>query len=184
MKDKFILDACCGSRMFWFNKKHPNTLYVDNRKETLKQSGKRGEINVNPDFIMDFRDLKFKDNSFKLIVLDPPHLVGKKNSCDMTKKYGYLNKDTWKEDIKKGFDECWRVLDYYGVLVFKWSDGCVKVKDLLDILQRKPLFGHPTIKKTKWFCFMKIPENKTPPENPKTFYSQNQESNKRSFSKL
>ena len=145
MKDKFILDACCGSRMFWFNKKHPNTLYVDNRKETLKQSGKRGEINVNPDFIMDFRDLKFKDNSFKLI---------------------------------------WRVLDYYGVLVFKWSDGCVKVKDLLDILQRKPLFGHPTIKKTKWFCFMKIPENKTPPENPKTFYSQNQESNKRSFSKL
>ena len=28
------------------------------------------------------------------------------------------------------------------------------------------------------------PKNKTPPENPKAFYSQNQESNKRSFSKL
>ena len=37
---------------------------------------------------------------------------------------------------------------------------------------------------SRMFCFMKIPENKTPPENPNTFYSQNQESNKRSFSKL
>ena len=26
-----ILDACCGSRMFWFNKEHENALYMDNR---------------------------------------------------------------------------------------------------------------------------------------------------------
>ena len=36
MKDKFILDACCGGRMFWENKKHPNTIYIDNR---LKEKG-------------------------------------------------------------------------------------------------------------------------------------------------
>ena len=24
---KKILDACCGGRMFWFDKKHPNVLY-------------------------------------------------------------------------------------------------------------------------------------------------------------
>jgi hypothetical protein len=24
MKGKFILDACCGPKLFWFNKNHPN----------------------------------------------------------------------------------------------------------------------------------------------------------------
>ena len=27
-----ILDACCGGRMFHFNKDHPNILYVDRRR--------------------------------------------------------------------------------------------------------------------------------------------------------
>lgn len=31
--DKIILDACCGSRMFWFNKKHPNAIFADIRDE-------------------------------------------------------------------------------------------------------------------------------------------------------
>ena len=32
-----ILDACCGSRMFWFDKDHKDTLYMDKRvlSETL-----------------------------------------------------------------------------------------------------------------------------------------------------
>jgi len=29
---KKILDACCGGRMCWINKMHPNALYVDIRK--------------------------------------------------------------------------------------------------------------------------------------------------------
>ena len=33
LSDKFILDACCGGRMMWFNKNHPNCLYIDIRKE-------------------------------------------------------------------------------------------------------------------------------------------------------
>lgn len=35
MKNK-ILDACCGSRMFWFDKNNPNVLFMDKRNETLK----------------------------------------------------------------------------------------------------------------------------------------------------
>lgn len=27
--DKLILDACCGSRMFWFDKHNPLVLFVD-----------------------------------------------------------------------------------------------------------------------------------------------------------
>jgi hypothetical protein len=29
-----VLDACCGSRMFWFDKADPRCLYVDKRCET------------------------------------------------------------------------------------------------------------------------------------------------------
>ena len=28
---KQILDACCGSRMFWFDKEHPAAVFMDNR---------------------------------------------------------------------------------------------------------------------------------------------------------
>lgn len=29
---KRILDACCGSRMFWFNKNNPDVVFMDKRK--------------------------------------------------------------------------------------------------------------------------------------------------------
>lgn len=29
--NKPILDACCGSRMFWFDKENENTIFMDNR---------------------------------------------------------------------------------------------------------------------------------------------------------
>lgn len=31
MNKKIILDACCGSRMFWFDKKNPYVLFQDIR---------------------------------------------------------------------------------------------------------------------------------------------------------
>lgn len=43
MKEKLILDACCGGRMFWFNKKHPNALYVDQRKFERQVIWKKGK---------------------------------------------------------------------------------------------------------------------------------------------
>ena len=35
MEDKKILDACCGSRMFWFDKNNPDVLFIDKRSETV-----------------------------------------------------------------------------------------------------------------------------------------------------
>jgi hypothetical protein len=29
---KTILDVCCGSRMFWFDKQNENTVYMDIRE--------------------------------------------------------------------------------------------------------------------------------------------------------
>jgi len=158
--DKFILDACCGGRCFWFNKKHPNTLYIDNRVREEGHDEHRPNHCIQPDLVRDFRDLDFPDKRFKLVVFDPPHIISKPEAYRMVKKYGWLNKETWKEDLKKGFDECWRVLDDYGTLIFKWNETSIKTKEVLGVFGRDPLFGHPTNSKatTHWFTFMKIPE--------------------------
>ena len=60
--DKYILDACCGGRMFWFDKYHPNVLYVDKRvmQPTEVGHGKHKRIRkCLPDKIVDFRDMPF-----------------------------------------------------------------------------------------------------------------------------
>jgi len=162
MKDKFILDACCGGKHIWFNKNHPNTLYIDMREEDKGFIKERKNWECKPDMIMDFRKLDFPNKSFKLIVWDPPHLIAKRMSGYMTKKYGCLNPETWQSDFNKGFKELWRVLEDYGVLLFKFNDFSVSFKKVLKVINREPLFGTTTVQKkratTKWFTFMKIPK--------------------------
>ena len=162
MDKKVILDACCGSRMFWWNKTEPHTTFIDIRSYSKGFIDNRPNRELKPDMIMDNRKMSFPDKSFKLVVFDPPHLIGKPDGCRMTKTYGALHPITWQSDIKKGFDECWRVLDDYGVLIFKWNDSSKKRKEVLEVLGREPLFGHPNGSKipTHWFCFMKFPDEK------------------------
>lgn len=158
MNNKFIIDVCCGSRMFWFNKHHENTIFMDIRTYDKGFIDNRPNRELKPDILGDFRNIPFPDNSFKLVVMDPPHLISKPDSCRMVKTYGCLNKDTWREDIKKGFDECMRVLEPKGILIFKWNEASIKKNELLEVLKEKPLFGHPNGSKipTHWFCFMKM----------------------------
>ena len=160
MKKAFILDACCGNKMFWFNKKHPNTLYIDIRQKQKGLINQRPNFDIKPDKIMDFRNLKFSNKSFKLVVWDPPHMKTLNKTSIMAKKYGCLNAQTWQWDLKKGFKECWRVLDDFGILIFKWSETEISKKEVLTLFPETPLFGHPTNSKsnTHWFCFMKIPK--------------------------
>ena len=155
-KENIILDACCGGRMFWFNKNNKKVLFIDNRKENHKLCDGR-EFNVKPDIKMDFRKLNFKDKTFKMVVFDPPHLIKIGEKSWMAKKYGKLNDYNWKNDLEKGFSECWRVLEDFGILIFKWNERDVSVKEILNIFHKEPLFGHTTGRsgKTKWICFMK-----------------------------
>lgn len=159
MNQKFILDACCSGRQFWFNKQHPNTLYIDIRKEEKGLCPERPNFQIQPDLIMDFRNLLFPDSSFKLVVWDPPHLKSLGATSIMAKKYGVLNKETWRYDLSKGFEECWRVLEDFGILIFKWNEEDILLKDILKLFKREPLFGHTTGSKSKthWLCFMKMP---------------------------
>lgn len=157
---KKILDACCGNRMFWFNKYHPDTLYVDNRtmEPRIVGKGKNARTRaVQPDIVMDFRKLDLPDDSFSLVVFDPPHFnsLGENSYTAIT--YGRLNPDTWKEDLTKGFSECFRVLKPNGVLIFKWNEYDIPLKEVLKLTDVEPLFGHPSGKaqKTHWVTFIK-----------------------------
>ena len=77
MTYKLILDACCGSRMFHFDKQNPHVLFADNRnlKTTFKDKGKDRHLAITPDVIHDFTDMPYLDKSFKCVIFDPPHLI-------------------------------------------------------------------------------------------------------------
>lgn len=156
---KIILDACCGSRMFWFDKENPLALFADIRDEEYILCDGRN-LKVHPDIVSDFTDMPFLDKSFKLVVFDPPHLLKVGKNSWLAKKYGKLPED-WPRVIKKGIDECFRVLDDYGVLIFKWNEDQITVREVLSAINRQPLFGHTTGRhgKTMWMCFMKLPIN-------------------------
>lgn len=115
---------------------------------------------VNPDIQCDFTDMPYPDESFNMVVFDPPHL---KHTCSKKEingyqmlKYGSLDKD-WREMITKGFKECFRVLKKQGFLIFKWNETDIKVSEILKLTDEKPVFGHISGKRsnTHWICFMK-----------------------------
>lgn len=150
--EKTILDACCGSKMFWFDKNNKNTIYMDNR-ETEERLCDGRILKITPDIVGDFRNIPFKDNTFCLVVFDPPHLIKVGEKSWLAKKYGKLD-NNWKEDIKKGFEECIRVLKKNGILIFKWNEQQIKLKEILEIIDFQPLFGNKRAK-THWLVFMK-----------------------------
>lgn len=151
--EKPILDACCGSKMFWFDRDNKNAIFMDNRtlEDTLCDGRK---LEIMPDVVGDFRNMPFKGNQFKLVIFDPPHLIRAGDSSWLAKKYGKLNKSTWKQDIKQGFNECMRVLDDRGILVFKWNEDQIKLSEILSLIKYKPLIGNKRAK-THWLIFMK-----------------------------
>jgi len=149
---KHILDACCGSKMFWFDKENPNVIFADNRELETTLCDKRALI-IKPDEIIGFRNMPYKDNTFKMVVFDPPHLIHAGEKSWLRQKYGVLPED-WPEYIRRGVDECMRVLEPFGTLVFKWNEEQIKTSEILKAINYKPLFGDKRAK-THWFIFMK-----------------------------
>lgn len=149
----------------WFNKKNPLAVFIDNREHEEKLTN-RQILKVSPDYVMDNRQMKFRSKRFNLVIFDPPHISSLNQNSWMAKKYGILSEETWKADIKRGFEKCLRVLKDHGILIFKWSESdshkslSKTVKEVIKILGREPLFGHPTGSKGKtfWMCFVKLPK--------------------------
>lgn len=158
-----VLDPCCGSRMFWFDRQDPRVVFGDRRSEAVtvtdrshgNTEGTR-TLRIEPDVLLDFRSLPYADASFKLVAFDPPHIVRAGPRSWLAAKYGKLGQD-WRDDLRKGFAECFRVLEPHGVLIFKWNETQVKLREVLALTAEKPLFGNTSGKKagTHWIVFMK-----------------------------
>ena len=60
---KPIIDVCCGSRMFWFDRKNPKVVFMDNR--TVEQTLCDGrKLEIKPDVVGDFRDEEATKEAF------------------------------------------------------------------------------------------------------------------------
>lgn len=161
MTQQLVLDMACGSRMFWFDRSDSRAIFVDNRQEShsLRDSSSRNGsrmLVINPDICCDFAHLPFSDESFPLVIFDPPHLIRNGRSGWLAKKYGKLNED-WKQSLREGFSEAFRVLIASGVLVFKWNERDIPTSAILALTEHKPLIGNRCGKSAQshWIVFMK-----------------------------
>ena len=162
MCEHIILDATCGDRTIWFQKNEPHTVYCDIRDEEWEGDfgrikNRHRHLKIHPDIQCDFTNLPFADNTFALVVFDPPHITNLSEASWMRKSYGSLD-EGWEQMLHDGFAECMRVLRPEGVLIFKWSDISISTREVINIFGQEPLFGHRSGKKmnTHWLCFMKF----------------------------
>jgi len=148
--------------MMWFDPHDQRCLFGDMREESIvvtdrshREDGTRA-VHIHPDARLDFRALPLPDNTFALVVFDPPHLVRAGPRSWMAAKYGKLGAD-WRDDLSLGFAECFRVLRPDGVLIFKWSEVHIPLAEILSCAGQRPLFGHKSGRreKTHWVTFMK-----------------------------
>jgi SAM-dependent methyltransferase len=147
--------------MFWFNKSDDRAVFVDKRCEShvlTDKSSKGGsrELVINPDIQANFTALPFENETFSLVVFDPPHFRRNGPGGWVGLKYGTLKED-WRYELRKGFSECFRVLKPDGTLIFKWCSDEIPVSQILELTPERPLFGHKSGKqqKTHWIAFLK-----------------------------
>jgi SAM-dependent methyltransferase len=161
MDSRPILDPASGSRMFYFDRADDRVLFGDIRHERhslpdKSSTGGARQLVIAPDQIMDFRALPFPAETFYLVVFDPPHLVNNGSRGWLALKYGKLGND-WRDDLRAGFTECFRVLRPFGTLIFKWNEHDIPVRDVLALTDVKPICGQRSGKNAKshWLVFMK-----------------------------
>lgn len=139
MDTPYILDACCGGRMCWFNKHDQRAIFMDIRQGHYPLCDGRTHI-IAPDILADFRSIPYPDTTFSIVLFDPPHLRHAGKSSWLTAKYGTLNHD-WRDDLRLGFKECYRVLKKHGTLIFKWNEDQISITEVLNLAPFPPLFG-------------------------------------------
>lgn len=150
-----VLSINYGRRPNWFNE---DDLYpYCNFCESLDKPF----IEISPDILRGFTPLPFHQKKFKLVVFSPPHLIRTRGASLRTIwavfKHGKLDKN-WKQTLYDGFQECMRVLDDYGTLIFKWNEVQIPIEVVLEAIQAQPLFSNQCRRDgVHWLVFVKIP---------------------------
>ena len=140
----------------WANKDDVRILGMDVREEVVSMvdRGSIRTLGVHPHVLGDFRRMPFADGAFAQVMFDPPHLLNAWERGWLRKKYGVLNKETWREDLRRGFQECWRVLAPLGTLVYKWNTCQVALAEVSPMFPDEPTF-HTRVDRTHVFIFIK-----------------------------
>jgi len=164
-----ILDATCGGKQIWYQKNHPFVTFMDIRAGCFNPKTKDMKFRnvrmhkINPTLVADWKDIPFDDEYFDMVVFDPPHLISKRNTklSRLQIQYGTLYIDNWKNEIKKGINELFRVLKSEGIFILKWCENCKKVDEVLKLFPYQPLFGTRTgqANNTHWIMFLKYDVN-------------------------
>ena len=142
--------------MSWSDKSDSRVPLGDMRDENWELCDER-RFKAQPDTLMDHRDRPSPDKTFRMIVLDPPHLRNTGETSHMAQKYGCLDRETWQTDTKTMLGECSRVLKEHGVSIPKWNETQTPVSQILKLTDHKPLFGNkqPNHTGTHWIVFIK-----------------------------
>lgn len=129
-----ILDLSAGNRAIWYNKNHPETVYLDKRPE------------VSPDIVCDTREMPESVGcGYNLICWDPPHMNCGPNS-NMSKVYGYHTTKEILDTVEKTGREAHKISTSDAFMAFKWNNHDIKLERILKLLEPywEPLFGHLT----------------------------------------
>jgi hypothetical protein len=132
-KMKRILDLTAGNRAIWFNKNHPEAVYLDKRKT------------VKPTIVCNTRKIpKSAGSGYDLVVYDPPHMNCGPNS-NMSKVYGHHTTKEILRDIGLTSKEAHRVTRPGALMALKWNTHDIRLSRVFDLLLHwEPLFGHLT----------------------------------------
>lgn len=127
-----ILDMSAGNRAVWVDKNRDDTVFVDVR------------ASVRPTVVADARRLPF-NQIFNLIVFDPPHVNGGKNS-HIARDYGHHTSAQIRDIVRGSASEAHRVALPDALMAFKWNDHDQSFAKMLTLMADwwTPLFGHVT----------------------------------------
>lgn len=129
-----ILDACCGGKMFWYEKDLDFVTFQDVRAGIKEYSGGR-KIRIEPNHIGNVTDMDFGNETFDLVIFDPPHMIRAGKTSWLNIKYGKLPEEN-------------------GVLIFKWNETQLKFGEVIKHSPYRPMLGDQR-GQTRWTVFVK-----------------------------